>query len=86
MTAEPLDVNKDGKIDIAEYGANMLATDLLSKDTTDVTKVDGSINTKGMNAIIEYTKKANAKAAADLYSSVYNTYDLGSALNELDLD
>ena len=86
MTAEPLDVNKDGKIDIAEYGANMLAADLLSKGTTDVSKVDGTINTKGMNAIVEYTKKANAKAASDLYSNVYNTYDLGSALDELDLD
>ena len=59
---------------------------MLGKDTTDVTKVDGSINTKGMNAIVEYTKKANAKAAADLYSNIYNTYDLGSALDELDLD
>ena len=86
MTAEPLDVNKDGKIDIAEYGANMLATDLLSKDTTDVSKVDGSINTKGMNAILEYTKKANSQAASELYTNIYNTYDLGSALDELDLD
>ena len=86
MTAEPLDVNKDGKIDIAEYGANIMATDLLSKGTTDVTKVDGTINAKGMNAIIEYTKKANAQAASNLYSNIYNTYDLGSALDELDLD
>ena len=86
MTAEPLDVNKDGKIDIAEYGANMLATDLLSKDTTDVSKADGSINTKGMNTILEYTKKANAQAASELYTNIYNTYDLGSALDELDFD
>ena len=86
MTAEPLDVNKDGKIDIAEYGANMMATDLLSKDTTDVTKADGVINAKGMNAIVEMTKKINAKAASDLYANIYNTYELGSALDELDLD
>lgn len=86
MTAEPLDVNNDGKIDIAEYGANIMAADLLSKGTTDVTKADGSINTKGMNAILEYTKKANAQAASELYSNIYNTYDLGSALDELDLD
>lgn len=82
MTAEPLDINKDGKIDIAEYGANILATDVLSKGTTDVTKVDGTINNKGMNAIIEYTKKSNAQAAVNLYSKLYNTYGLDSALND----
>ena len=86
MTVEPLDVNKDGKIDIAEYGANMLAADLLSKGTTDVNKVDGSMNTKGMNAIVAYSKKANAQAASELYSNIYNTYELGSVLDELDLD
>ena len=86
MTAEPLDINKDGKIDIAEYSANMLATDLLSKGTTDLSKINGSMNSMGMNAILEYTKKANAQAATNLYSSIYNTYNLGSALNELNLD
>jgi hypothetical protein len=39
-----------------------------------------------MNAILEYTKKANAQAASNLYSNIYKTYDLGSALNELDID
>lgn len=86
MTAEPLDVNKDGKIDIAEYGANIIATDLLSKDTTDVTKADGVINSKGMNAIVEYTKKANAQAASQLYLNIYNTYNLGNVLDELEIE
>lgn len=82
MTAEPLDINKDGKIDIAEYGANILATDVLSKGTTDVTKVDGTINTKGMNAILEYTKKSNAKLATDLYSNLYHTYNLDKSVDD----
>ena len=82
MTAEPLDINKDGKIDIAEYGANILATDLLSKnDVSDFSKINGSVNTKGMNSILEYTLKANAEAAAKLYSNIYNTYNLGSTLD-----
>ena len=83
MTAEPLDVNKDGKIDVAEYGANIIATDLLSKGTTDISKVDGTINSKGMNAILEYSKLSNAAAATKLYSSIYNTYGLGTAINEI---
>lgn len=83
QTAEPLDINKDGKIDIAEYGANIVATDILSKGTTDPMKADGVINAKGMNAIMEYSKKSNAAAAANLYANVYNTHKLGSALNQI---
>lgn len=84
-TAEPLDINKDGKIDIAEYGSNIIATDLLSKGVTDPMKADGVINSKGMNAILAYTKKSNADAAAKLYANVYNTHNLGSELNEFSL-
>ncbi len=83
QTAEPMDINKDGKIDIAEYGANIIATDVLSKGTTDPMKADGTINAKGMNAILAYSKISNAAAAAKLYSNIYNTYDLGSALKEI---
>lgn len=80
-TAKPLDINFDGKIDIAEYAANIIATDLLSKGTTNVRKVDGTFNAKGLDAIMEYTKKANKDAALALYSEIYHTYDLGSTLN-----
>lgn len=83
QTAEPMDINKDGKIDIAEYGANIVASDVLSKGSTDPMKADGTINAKGLNAIMEYSKKSNAAAAAKLYADVYNTYNLGSALNEI---
>ena len=77
MTAEPLDINKDGKITTAEYATTVIAADLLSKDTTDVTKVDGIINTKGLNALLEYSQKANSKKAAELYTKIYQTYKLG---------
>ena len=83
QTAEPLDINKDGKIDIAEYGSNIIAADILSKGTTDPIKANGIINTKGMNAVLEYSKKSNAAAAAKLYESIYNTHKLGSALNQI---
>lgn len=78
MTARPLDINNDGKIDVSEYATNILATDLLSKGTTDVSKVDGTINTKGLNSILEYSKKSNADAATKLYSSLYSTYNLST--------
>ena len=82
MTAEPLDINGDDKIDIAEYGANILAADMFSKNSPELNNIDGSINAKGLNTILEYTKKANAIAAAKLYSNIYNTYKLGKSLND----
>lgn len=79
MTAKPLDINKDGKIDNSEYAANILAADILSKGTTDVTKVDGTINANGMNAVLEYSLKSRAAAAEKLYGDIYKTYNLGSS-------
>ena len=83
QTAEPMDINKDGKIDVAEYGANIVATDVLSKGVTDPMKANGVINAKGLNAIMEYSKKSNAAAAAKLYANVYYAHNLGSALNQI---
>ena len=81
FTSEPLDINKDGKIDVSEYSTNILAADMMSKPSPDITRVDGTINSKGFNAAIEYTKKANAAEAAKLYGELYRTYDLSSAYN-----
>ena len=77
MTAEPIDINKDGKITTPEYATTVIAADILSKDTTDPTKVDGIISSKGLNAVLEYTKKANAESATQLYANIYNTFRLG---------
>ena len=77
QTAEPLDINKDGKIDISEYSANILAADVLSKNSTNPLDADGTINSKGFNAILEYSKRSNAEAATKLYTDIYNTYNLG---------
>ncbi len=74
MTAEPLDINKDGKIDNSEYAANIVAADILSKDSTDPAQADGIITPKGLNAVLEYSKKSNAAAAANLYANIYNTH------------
>ena len=40
MTAEPIDINKDGKIDIAEYGSTIVAADVLSKPSKNIGDVD----------------------------------------------
>ena len=81
MTAEPIDINKDGKIDIAEYGSTIVAADALSKPSKSLDDVDGTINANGLNALLAYTKKSNAEAASKLYADVYNRYELGKNLN-----
>ena len=86
MTAEPMDINKDGKIDLGEYSANILAADVLSKGTTDPMKAYGTINSKGLNAVLEYSKKSRAEAAAKLYSSLYNAHKLNEAYSEFTSD
>ena len=78
MTAEPLDINKDGKIDVKEYATTIAAADMMSKDSQDVSQIDGTINSKGMNAILAYSAKSRAEAATKLYSNIYNTLNLGS--------
>ena len=78
FTSKALDINGDGKITNAEYSTSILAADMLSKsDKPDPKNVDGIINEKGMNAVLAYSKKSNAAAAAALYSKIYNTYNLG---------
>lgn len=79
FTFEPLDINKDKKISNSEYASSILAADMLSKsETPDVANIDGTVNAKGMNAILEYSKKSNAEAAAKLYSDIYNKFNLGA--------
>ena len=78
MTAEPIDINKDGKISVSEYATTILAADMLSKENPQIANIDGSINSKGFNAVLAYTNKANAAAATKLYSNLYNTYKLGT--------
>lgn len=77
MTAKPIDINNDGNIDTSEYATSIIASDILSKDTNDITKVDGTVNAKGMNAILAYSQKSNADAAAKLYADIYKAYNLG---------
>ena len=79
-SAEPIDINKDGKIDAGEYGATILAADMFSKsDSPNNSDIDGTINAKGLNKVLTYMHKSNAEAATNLYSQLYNQYNLNEA-------
>lgn len=79
-STSPMDINKDGKIDIGEYGTSILAADMISNNGN----INGTINNKGHNALQELTKKANAEAAATLYGSLYNGFNLGNAASKFE--
>lgn len=83
FTTKPMDINGDGKIDNAEYASTLLAADALSKsEDANPDNIDGTINKKGFDALLAYTQKSKAEAAANLYSSLYNKYQLGEAQKE----
>lgn len=75
FTTSSIDLNKDGKIDIGEYGSSIIAADIISNNGN----INGTINQKGHNAVQELTRKANAEAAAQLYSALYNKFNLAAA-------
>lgn len=77
-STDSMDLNKDGKVDIGEYGATILTADMISNNG----EIKGTVNQDGHNALMEYTKKANAEVATELYSSLYNKFNLGDAANK----
>ncbi|MCQ2738679.1 MAG: hypothetical protein MJ237_00465 [bacterium] len=76
MTAKPIDINNDGKITNNEYAATILAADIYSKETPDINGADGVINSKGLNTVLEYSRKSRAEAATKLYSEIFSRYKL----------
>ena len=86
FTSDPIDINKDGKIDVSEYSTNILAADMLSKPEPEVSNIDGTINSKGFNAVLEYSQKSKAAEAAKMYANLYNTYELASEYDSFKAD
>ena len=81
MTADMLDINKDGKVDVAEYATSILVEDALSKDSThfDSKNINGSFNNDGENALYKYHTKSNYEIASAIFKGVYEMYGLDKA-------
>lgn len=86
LRADALDINNDGKVDIAEYATSTLATDMLDnitdKSAPTVKDVDGVITNKGENASLKLYMKNNVQPAKQIFTNLYNTFNLNSAMNE----
>jgi len=84
MSAQALDVNNDGKIDLAEYGASILVEDALSadKNLVDSRNINGTFNNQGENALFAYGVKSNYALASATFKGIYQMYGLDRAQNE----
>lgn len=78
------DLNGDGNIDLAEYGAVILASDALSTDDShfNAANINGTVTNKGENKSLYYAEKTNYQLANQTYRSLYNYYGLAGAQNE----
>ena len=74
LTAKGIDLNNDGKINVAEYATNILASDIYSNG-----KVEGVINNQGQNRLLGDAKKENIAQTREMYSALYQQYNLKEA-------
>ncbi len=72
MSAEALDINKDGQIDVGEYAASILVSDSLSNNGV----AKGIINQNGLDALIAYGTKKNYQIASQQFKALYDLYNL----------
>lgn len=86
LSAEALDLNNDGKVDIAEYATSTLATDMIdnlnANSMPTVKNVDGIITNKGEKEALKLYVKNNSQPAKQIFTSLYQTFDLNNAMNE----
>lgn len=84
VTADALDLNKDGKIDVAEYSTSILLSDAMGEDGKTLTfdNIDGTITNKGQNATLPYANKKNYEIANKTYQALFERYNLDGAQEE----
>ena len=81
ISAEALDLDEDGFIDLGEYAASILTSDILSKGknpfagfSTD--KIDGTITDEGMTRLLSFFNKKNKAAARQKFAHLHNFFKL----------
>lgn len=81
ISADSLDLNDDGQIDIAEYSASILVEDMLSSDNSQLcyNNITGVITPDGNDTLLTFALKKNYSEAKQVFKSVYDNYDLGNA-------
>lgn len=80
LDGEVLDLNRDGKIDLAEYSASIILEDALSKDEIfDEHNVTGCVTEKGEDRAIDYFEPYNYTNSRITFKKIYRTFHLEKA-------
>ena len=82
ISAEPLDLDSNGKIDIAEYASSILVTDMLSDGSLDKKDIDGKINNKGHQKLLGFFDKYNNPEAQKVLRDLHISFSLDKAKEE----
>ncbi len=79
VTAQALDLNKDKKVDVAEYATSILLEDSLSSENGEI---NGKVTNKGQNESVKYIRKDYLSDAYIKYKTLYYSYGLDKAKTE----
>ena len=84
ISSDALDINQDGKVDIAEYSTSILLEDALSSDTDELKheNINGVITKGGSNKSLAYYAKRNTDTARNVFAQIYEYYNLDKATQE----
>lgn len=84
LSAEAIDINKDGQVDVGEYSTSILLADMLSTDpqNLDAKNIKGEINDNGQKYSLPYFNKKNIEKASELFKGLYNFFGLNQAATE----
>lgn len=83
VSADALDLNHDGNIDIGEYATGTLLADMASTDSSVISteNITGTITTAGQNETLPYINKKNYAAAQANLSAIHQYFNLEAAKN-----
>lgn len=82
ISADVLDLNKDGKIDVGEYASSILAADMLSKNSVEMKSIDGTINQTGHFNLIGFLNKRNDYFPSRVFQYLHDFFALDRAKEE----
>lgn len=81
-TAESLDLNEDGNVDVAEYATSLLTADMLSSnpDYSSLSPKDatGEISRTGTQRTLPFFSKDTLKVSQNFFKSIYRHWNLGA--------
>ncbi len=78
VSAKALDLNNDGKVDLAEYSTSILLEDINSEDSSSF----GEIDNQGQLSILPYANIKNQDVAKEHFNKLFSFYKLADAQSQ----